>query len=84
MIGCPLYVTLEPCTMCAGAIVNGRIERVVFGAMDPKAGACGSVYNIVEDTRLNHRAKLTSGVLADECADLLREFFGRQRAMGKK
>lgn len=84
LIGCTLYVTLEPCTMCAGAIVNGRIERVVFGATDPKAGACGSVYNIVEDTRLNHRAKLTSGVLAQECADLLREFFSKQRAMGKK
>lgn len=84
LIGCTLYVTLEPCTMCAGAIVNGRIERVVFGATDPKAGACGSVYNIVEDARLNHRAKLASGVLAQECADLLREFFSKQRAMGKK
>ena len=84
LIGCTLYVTLEPCAMCAGAVVNGRIERVVFGATDPKAGACGSVYNIVEDTRLNHRAKLTSGVLAQECADLLREFFSKQRAMGKK
>lgn len=84
LIGCTLYVTLEPCTMCAGAIVNARIDRVVFGATDPKAGACGSVYNIVEDTRLNHRVKLTSGVLAQECADLLREFFAHQRSMGKK
>jgi len=84
LIGCTLYVTLEPCAMCAGAIVNARIDRVVFGAGDPKAGACGSVYNIVEDARLNHRVKLTSGVLAQECADLLRDFFARQRAMGKK
>ncbi len=84
LIGCTLYVTLEPCTMCAGAVVNARIDRVVFGATDPKAGACGSVYNIVEDTRLNHRVQLTSGVLAQECADLLREFFAHQRSMGKK
>ena len=84
LIGCTLYVTLEPCAMCAGAIVNARIDRVVFGTPDPKAGACGSVYNIVEDARLNHRVQLTSGVLALECADLLRDFFARQRAMGKK
>ena len=84
LIGCTLYVTLEPCTMCAGAMVNARIDRVVFGAVDPKAGACGSVYNVVEDTRLNHRVQLTSGVLAQQCGDLLREFFARQRAMGKK
>ena len=84
LIGCTLYVTLEPCTMCAGAMVNARIDRVVFGAVDPKAGACGSVYNVVKDARLNHRAQLTSGVLAQQCGDLLREFFVRQRAMGKK
>jgi len=84
LIGCTLYVTLEPCTMCAGAMVNARIDRVVFGAVDPKAGACGSVYNVVEDARLNHRAQLTSGVLVQQCGDLLREFFARQRAMGKK
>jgi len=84
LIGCTLYVTLEPCTMCAGAMVNARIDRVVFGAVDPKAGACGSVYNVVEDARLNHRVQLTSGVLVQQCGDLLREFFARQRAMGKK
>ena len=84
LIGCTLYVTLEPCTMCAGAIVNARLDRVVFGAVDPKAGACGSVYNVVEDARLNHQVQLTSGVLVQQCGDLLREFFARQRAMGKK
>ena len=82
--GCTLYVTLEPCVMCAGAIVLARIERLVFGADDPKAGACGSVYNIVEDQRLNHQPAMTTGILADECSDLLRSFFARQRAMGKK
>ncbi|HSW45948.1 MAG TPA: tRNA adenosine(34) deaminase TadA [Phycisphaerae bacterium] len=84
LTGCTLYVTLEPCTMCAGAVVNARIDRVVFGATDLKAGACGSVYNVVEDARLNHRVRLTSGVLAQECGDLLRDFFAQQRAMGKK
>lgn len=82
--GCTLYVTLEPCTMCAGAIVLARIERVVFGADDPKAGACGSVYNIIEDGRLNHRPQMTARVLAAECADVLRAFFAEQRAKGKK
>jgi tRNA(adenine34) deaminase len=82
--GCTIYVTLEPCTMCAGAIVLARIERLVFGATDPKAGACGSVYNVVDDPRLNHRVPTTAGVLADECGRLLSDFFARQRAMGKK
>jgi len=82
--GCTLYVTLEPCTMCAGAIVLARIDRLVFGADDPKAGACGSVYNIVEDHRLNHQPNVTTGVLADECSLLLRDFFAQKRAMGKK
>ncbi|NLX12477.1 MAG: nucleoside deaminase [Phycisphaerales bacterium] len=82
--GCTLYVTLEPCVMCAGAIVLARIERLVFGAFDPKAGACGSVYNVVEDGRLNHRVNVTHGVLADSCADLLSRFFATQRAKGKK
>jgi tRNA(adenine34) deaminase len=81
---CTLYVTLEPCTMCAGAIVLARIQRVVFGADDPKAGACGSVYNIIEDGRLNHRPQMTGGILATECGDLLRAFFAAQRAKGKK
>lgn len=82
--GCTLYVTLEPCVMCAGALVHARVERLVFGAMDPKAGAVGSLYNIPADARLNHRPPVTPGVLADECADLLRTFFAAQRAAGKK
>ncbi len=82
--GCTLYVTLEPCIMCAGAIVLARIERLVFGADDPKAGACGSVFNLVEDPRVNHQVQMTTTVLAEECSKLLRDFFARQRAMGKK
>ena len=81
---CTLYVTLEPCPMCAGAIVNARMPRLVFGAMDPKAGAVGSLYNIPTDARLNHRVEVTAGVLAEDAASLLREFFARQRALGKK
>jgi tRNA(adenine34) deaminase len=77
--GCTLYVTLEPCAMCAGALVNSRVERLVFGAMDPKAGFCGSLGNLVADQRLNHRLRVTSGVLAEECGELLREFFARLR-----
>lgn len=72
---CSLYVTLEPCPMCAGAVVNARIRRVVFGASDPKAGACGTLFNVIQDSRLNHRAELAAGVLADECAEVLRSFF---------
>lgn len=75
-----LYVTLEPCAMCAGAIVLARLRRVVFGAWDPKAGMCGSLENIVRDPRLNHRAELLGGVLAGECGDLLRDFFRQRRA----
>ncbi|MCH7632994.1 MAG: tRNA adenosine(34) deaminase TadA [Planctomycetes bacterium] len=82
--GCTLYVTLEPCTMCAGAIVLARIARLVFGATDPKAGACVSLYNITTDERLNHRVELDQAILADECAVLLTEFFSAQRAKGKK
>jgi tRNA(adenine34) deaminase len=77
--GATLYVTLEPCLMCAGAIVNARIPRVVFGAPDPKAGACGSLYQVGLDPRLNHRFEVTGGVLAAECAALLQEFFARKR-----
>lgn len=77
---CSLYVTLEPCPMCAGAIVNARVKRVVFGAADPKAGACGSLFNLVQDSRLNHRAELRGGVLAEEAAELLRTFFRDKRA----
>jgi tRNA(adenine34) deaminase len=81
---CTLYVTLEPCPMCAGAIVNARIPRLVYGATDPKAGACETLYTIPTDPRLNHRVECAGGVLAEECADLLRTFFRRQRALGKK
>ncbi len=77
--GCTLVVTLEPCTMCAGAIVLSRLERVVFGAYDAKAGAAGSLWDVVRDRRLNHRPEVVGGVLADEAGTLLREFFDGQR-----
>ncbi len=76
---CTLYVTLEPCAMCAGAIVLSRIERLVFAAADPKAGMCGSLGNIVQDERLNHRVTLESGLMADEAGALLRGFFKERR-----
>jgi tRNA(adenine34) deaminase len=72
---CTLYVTLEPCPMCAGAIVLARLPRLVFGAADPKAGACGSLMNLAHDPRLNHRVDITQGILADECGEKLRSFF---------
>ena len=75
LTGCSLYVTLEPCVMCAGAITLARIDRLIFGADDPKAGACGSLYNIPADVRLNHRPAVTGGVLAAESTELLRNFF---------
>ena len=78
--GHTLYVTLEPCAMCAGAIVLARVDRVVVGTMDPKAGFAGSLGNLVQDTRLNHRTQLTVGVLADECAEVLRAFFRARRS----
>lgn len=84
LVGCTMYVTLEPCVMCAGAIVLGRIERLVYGADEPKGGACGSLYTITSDPRSNHQVAITRGVLVDECARLLRDFFERQRAQGKK
>lgn len=77
---CDLYVTLEPCTMCAGAIVLARFREVVFGAMDPKAGAAGSLCNVLADTRLNHRPIVTSGLLAEESARLLSDFFRARRS----
>lgn len=77
--GCSLYVTLEPCPMCAGAIVQARIDEVIYGATDPKAGACGTLYNIVADPRLNHRSNVRSGVMAEECLALLQEHFIRRR-----
>ncbi|MFI6625808.1 tRNA adenosine(34) deaminase TadA [Streptomyces sp. NPDC050528] len=73
--GCTLVVTLEPCTMCAGALVQSRVDRVVYGARDEKAGAAGSLFDVVRDRRLNHRPEVIEGVLADECAHLLTEFF---------
>lgn len=76
---CDLYVTLEPCPMCAGAIVNSRIRRVVFGAFDPKAGAVRSLFEIADDPRLNHRAQVDGGLLADEAAALLKNFFAKRR-----
>ena len=77
--GCTMYVTLEPCAMCAGALVLGRVERLVFGAEDPKAGFAGSLGNLVRDERLNHTLEVESGVLSGECADLLKGFFRERR-----
>ncbi|HPU01590.1 MAG TPA: tRNA adenosine(34) deaminase TadA [Bacillota bacterium] len=79
LTGTTLYVTLEPCPMCAGALVQARVERLVYGAADPKGGACGTLYNLVQDERLNHRLAVTGGVMADECAVLLQGFFRRRR-----
>jgi tRNA(adenine34) deaminase len=77
--GCTLYVTLEPCAMCAGALVHSRIERLVFGTEDPKAGFCGSLGNLVQDPRLNHRIQVTNGVMREECAAMLKGFFAALR-----
>jgi tRNA(adenine34) deaminase len=82
--GCSLFVTLEPCCMCAGAIVLARIDRVVYGATDPKAGAVDTLYRLCSDERLNHRVEVVAGVRADECGRLLTDFFAAQRALGKK
>jgi tRNA(adenine34) deaminase len=79
---CTLYVSLEPCPMCAGAIVLARIPKLVFGAADAKAGACGTLYNIVQDARLNHRVELVSGVLEGKCSGLLKDFFTKVRSNG--
>jgi len=77
--GCTMYVTLEPCPMCAGALVLARMDRLCYGCSDPKSGACGSLYNIVDDERLNHRLEITAGVLAEECKEQLQNFFERRR-----
>jgi tRNA(adenine34) deaminase len=77
--GCTAYVTIEPCTMCAGALVLARVDRLVFGARDEKAGACGSLYNVVRDDRLNHRIEVVGGLLGDEAGEMLKEFFRRRR-----
>jgi tRNA(adenine34) deaminase len=79
LLNCTIYVTLEPCPMCAGALVLARIDRLVFGCDDPKTGACGSLYNIVQDNRLNHRLEITKGVLADDCSKMLQDFFSVKR-----
>jgi tRNA(adenine34) deaminase len=81
---CALYVTLEPCAMCAGAIVQARIPLVVYGASDPKAGAVHSLYRLLDDQRLNHRAEVVAGILDRQCAEILSRFFQAQRRLGKK
>ncbi len=84
LIGCEIIVTLEPCCMCAGAIVLARMDRLVYGAVDPKAGAAESLYRLCSDERLNHRLEVISGVLAEPCGEILSRFFQAQRAEGKK
>ena len=84
LTGCTLAVTLEPCCMCAGAIVLARIDRLVYGAADPKAGAVGTLYRICNDARLNHEVQVVSGVRDEECGRMLTEFFRARRATGKK
>lgn len=82
--GCELFVTLEPCAMCAGAMMHARLARVVFGATDPKTGTCGSIVNLFEQEKLNHHTELTGGILAAECGQLLKEFFAERRAAQQK
>jgi len=82
--GCTLYVTLEPCVMCSGAILQARIPLVVFGATDPKAGAVDSLYHLLSDPRLNHRCQVIPGVMAAECGEILTSFFQAQRRLGKR
>lgn len=83
LLDCTLYVTLEPCAMCAGALVHSRIRRLVYGATDAKAGACGSVFNLVKHSQLNHQLEVQAGVLADSCSAQLSDFFRRRRAEQK-
>ncbi len=82
LVGCSLYVTLEPCVMCMGAIFHARVERVVYGASDLKTGACGSIIDLPAETRLNHHAEVVGGILADECGGLLSGFFAQRRGKG--
>lgn len=82
--GCELYVTLEPCVMCAGAMMHARLARVVFGASDPKTGACGSIVNLFEQEKLNHHTVVTSGVMAEECGTLLKDFFAARRTAARE
>lgn len=79
LVGCTLYVTLEPCAMCAGAIQHARIAKLVYGASDPKTGACGSVVNLMQETKLNHHCEVESGVLAAQCGQMLSNFFSARR-----
>ena len=81
---CTLYVTIEPCSMCAGALVLARVKRVCFGAADLKAGACGSILDVLRERKLNHRPEIKGGILAKDCSEIMTEFFRRQRALGKK
>ena len=83
LTGCTMYVTLEPCPMCAGALIHARVERVVFAASDPRTGAAGSVFNLLQSDALNHRAEVTGGVMAEESSSLLREFFQKRRLSGQ-
>jgi tRNA(adenine34) deaminase len=84
LLDCTLYVTLEPCPMCAGAIVQARIPRVIYGTTDAKAGACHSLFQITSDIRLNHQAAVLGGVMQEDCRAILQEFFRQQRSLGKK
>lgn len=81
--GCELYVTLEPCVMCSGAMMHARLARVVYGATDPKTGACGSVVNVFENEQLNHHAEVEGGLLAGDCGQVLKDFFAERRALRK-
>ncbi len=80
LVDCEFFVTLEPCMMCVGAMLHARVKRVVFGAMEPKTGVCGSVMNLPNEAKLNHHATFTGGVLADECGAMLKDFFAQRRA----
>ncbi len=84
LINTTIYVTIEPCSMCAGALVLARVKRLVYGASDPKTGACGSVFNVADNKKLNHRIKVTKGVFEKECAGLLKGFFKKKRDGSKK
>ena len=80
LLDCDLYVTIEPCPMCAGAILQARIKRVVFGARDPKAGCAGSLYNLLQDNRFNHTVEIVEGILENECSTIMKDFFKRKRS----
>lgn len=80
--GCIVYATIEPCSMCAGALIHARVSRLVYGASDPKAGAAGSVLQVINDARLNHKMEVTAGVLGQQCSELLQDFFRRKREAG--